>query len=281
MQYANKQKEDNSLAVNKMQPAGKILEFKNLHKSYGDNHVLRGVNLSVSKGEVVVLIGASGSGKTTLLRCANLLVDIDDGEILFNGSLVTRKNKSSTFKLSQKQLNAYRADFGFVFQHFNLFPHLTVMDNITLALRKIKKIKKAEAEGQVMELLSWVGLGDRAYFYPVDLSGGQKQRVAIVRALAMQPQAMLFDEPTSALDPETVGDVLEVMRNLAEKGMTMIVATHEMEFAKEVADRVIFMDQGVIVEEGSPESVLESPKELRTRQFLSRVLKRSSYLEKV
>ncbi|MTT32812.1 ATP-binding cassette domain-containing protein [Terrilactibacillus sp. BCM23-1] len=252
-----------------------MLEFKNVYKSYGDNHVLKGIDLKIKKGEVVVLIGSSGSGKTTLLRCINLLVNIDKGEILFNNIPVIQiEENGSKSLLTNNKLNEYRTEIGFVFQHFNLFPHLTVNKNIALALEKIKGMDKKKIKEKVKDLLSWVGLESKYDAYPGQLSGGQKQRVAIVRALAMEPIAMLFDEPTSALDPETVGDVLEVMRKLPDDGMTMVIATHEMEFAREVADRIVFMDKGVIVEQGTPLEILNAPKELRTREFLSRVLTR-------
>lgn len=249
-----------------------ILQFKGVYKSFGENHVIRGLDLNVDKGEVVVLIGSSGAGKTTLLRCANLLVPIDRGEIMYNSSSVIHVNEGDSNQITTKALNEYRTEIGFVFQHFNLFPHITVEKNITLALGRIKKMDRNVAKKKAMDLLSWVGLEEKANEFPSQLSGGQKQRVAIVRALAMEPTTMLFDEPTSALDPETVGDVLEVMMKLAKKGMTMLIATHEMEFAREVADRIIFMDKGVIVEQGTPQEILNRPKEDRTREFLSRVL---------
>ncbi|SFG56448.1 polar amino acid transport system ATP-binding protein [Sporolactobacillus nakayamae] len=249
-----------------------ILQFKGVFKSFGENHVIRGLDLNVDKGEVVVLIGSSGAGKTTLLRCANLLVPIDRGEIIYSGSPVIHVNEGNSNQLTTKELNQYRTEIGFVFQHFNLFPHISVRKNITLALERIKKMDSNAAKEKALDLLSWVGLKGKSDNFPSQLSGGQKQRVAIVRALAMEPTVMLFDEPTSALDPETVGDVLDVMMKLAKKGMTMLIATHEMEFAREVADRIIFMDKGVIVEQGTPQEILNRPKEDRTREFLSRVL---------
>ena len=224
---------------------------------------LDGVSTEIHKGEVVVVIGPSGSGKSTFLRCLNLLELPTGGQILFDGVDITDKNCN---------INLHRQKMGMVFQHFNLFPHMTILKNMTIAPMQLLHKSKEEAEKTALELLGRVGLADRANAYPNQLSGGQKQRVAIVRALAMQPEVMLFDEPTSALDPEMVGEVLEVMKELAHDGMTMVVVTHEMAFAKEVSDRVVFMDQGVILEQGSPEEVFGNPKEPRTREFLSRYL---------
>ena len=241
-----------------------MISVKNLHKKFGDLHVLRGVDLQIEKGEKVVLIGPSGSGKTTILRCLNLLEQPTDGQVFFEGTEITDP---------KCDINKIRQNMGMVFQQFNLFPHLTIMDNITLGPRKLKGMSKADAEVKAMELLKRVGLPDKAKSYPRQLSGGQQQRIAIVRALAMNPVMMLFDEPTSALDPEMVGEVLDVMKQLAKEGMTMVVVTHEMGFAREVADRVIFMDGGVIVEQGTPEEVFDHPKHPRTQDFLRKVLK--------
>ncbi|MBU5486944.1 amino acid ABC transporter ATP-binding protein [Clostridium sp. MSJ-8] len=239
-----------------------MISVKNLHKSYGKLEVLKGIDYEVEKGECVVLIGPSGSGKSTFLRCLNLLEVPTDGEIVFDGVDMLAKNT---------QINKMREEIGMVFQHFNLFPHKTILENITLAPIKLKKINKEDADKKALELLKRVGLEDKANNYPSQLSGGQKQRVAIARTLAMSPKAVLFDEPTSALDPEMVGEVLEVMKQMAKEGMTMVVVTHEMGFAKEVADRVIFMDGGKIVEEGTPEEIFNNPKHDRTKNFLSKV----------
>ncbi|AZR74764.1 peptide ABC transporter ATP-binding protein [Anoxybacter fermentans] len=240
-----------------------MIEIKDVNKYFGSLHVLKDINNQVKQGEVLVIIGPSGSGKSTLLRCINLLEDITSGEILFKGK-----------KINDPEVNItqIRQEIGMVFQHFNLFPHKSVIENITLAPEKVKGLDLEEAREIALNLLERVGLKDKADNYPDQLSGGQKQRVAIARALAMQPEVMLFDEPTSALDPEMVGDVLEVMKELAKDGMTMIVVTHEMGFAREVADRVIFMDGGQIVEEGTPERIFNNPCEKRTREFLSKVL---------
>ena len=238
-----------------------LIEIANVNKYYGTNHVLKNINLSVGKGEVVVLLGPSGSGKSTMLRCINLLEVPTSGEVFIDGELVTQQN-----------INEIRTKMGMVFQNFNLFPHMTVLDNITCAPINVKGVSKADAEAKAIELLTRVGLANKANAYPRSLSGGQQQRVAIARALAMDPEIMLFDEPTSALDPEMVGEVLDVMKNLAKEGLAMIVVTHEMGFAKEVADKVIFMDGGVIVEQGTPEEVLVNPGEERTKNFLSKVL---------
>ena len=242
--------------------ANKIV-VKNLKKTFGHLEVLKDINMEVEEGEVVCLIGPSGSGKSTFLRCLNRLEDITDGVVLVDGHAMSDKKIN---------LNKIRENIGMVFQHFNLFPHLTVLDNITIAPVELKKMTKAEARDKAMELLEKVGLSDKASAFPAQLSGGQKQRVAIARALAMNPDIMLFDEPTSALDPEMVGEVLEVMKQLAADGMTMVVVTHEMGFAREVADRVVFMDGGYIVEEGTPEEVFGHPKEERTVSFLNKVL---------
>ena len=233
------------------------------HFNVGEIRALDGVTASIRKGEVVVVIGPSGSGKSTFLRCLNLLEVPTDGQILFEGEDITDKNAN---------INLHRQKMGMVFQHFNLFPHMTILKNMTLAPVKLLKKPQKEAEAQAMSLLERVGLADRANAYPSQLSGGQKQRIAIVRALCMDPEVMLFDEPTSALDPEMVGEVLEVMKELAKEGMTMVVVTHEMGFAREVADRVIFMADGKIVEEGKPEQIFSAPEQPRTREFLAKVL---------
>ncbi len=240
----------------------KIL-VKNLKKSFGKLEVLKDINTEIKTGEVVVLLGPSGSGKSTFLRCLNRLEDITSGDVYINGVNVAAKKVN---------LNAVRQNIGMVFQHFNLFPHMTVLDNITLAPVELKKMTKDEAKNKGMELLKRVGLEEKAEAYPPQLSGGQKQRVAIARALAMNPDIMLFDEPTSALDPEMVGEVLSVMKELARDGMTMVCVTHEIGFAREVATRVIFMDGGYIVEEGTPDEVILHPKEPRTIDFLNKVL---------
>lgn len=242
-----------------------IIETKNLKKHYKGHKIkaLDGVDLTVTRGEVVVIIGPSGSGKSTYLRSLNLLEMPTDGTIVFNGVNITDK---------RVDINRHRQKMGMVFQHFNLFPHKTVLQNLTLAPMKLLKMSKEDAEAQATSLLKRVGLEDRADAYPAMLSGGQKQRIAIIRALAMQPDVMLFDEPTSALDPEMVGEVLDLMKELAHAGMTMIVVTHEMGFAREVADRVIFMADGVIVEEGAPDEFFTAPKNPRLQQFLQKVL---------
>ena len=240
-----------------------LFEVKNLRKSFGDLEVLKDINLTVEKGEVFVIIGPSGSGKSTFLRCCNLLEKPTGGEIIFEGKNIMTFGKG---------VRHYRQKVGMVFQRFNLFQLLSVKDNITVAPMSLKGIQKEEAEKEALELLDKVGLRDRADVYPETLSGGQQQRVAIARALAMHPDMLLFDEPTSALDPELVGEVLAVMKDLAKEGMTMLVVTHEMGFARDVADRVIFMDNGYIQEEGSPEDIFTHPKNERTREFLSRVL---------
>ncbi|AIM16937.1 amino acid ABC transporter ATPase [Bacillus sp. X1(2014)] len=240
-----------------------MIQFKSVNKYYGDFHVLKDINLVINKGEVVVVIGPSGSGKSTMLRCINRLETISDGELTVNGVKVNDKNTN---------INELRRNIGMVFQHFNLYPHKTVLENITLAPTMVLKQSKEEAEKIAMYYLEKVGIPDKANSYPSQLSGGQQQRVAIARGLAMKPEIMLFDEPTSALDPEMIGEVLDVMKALAKEGMTMVVVTHEMGFAKEVADRIIFMDQGRILEEGKPADFYANPKEERARVFLSRIL---------
>ena len=288
-----------------------IIEVKNLHKSFGKLEVLKGVDLDINKGDVVAIIGPSGCGKSTFLRCLNLLEQPNAGQILLDGEYVfknervylkrqlkamkqaqkqgesfdeetynalkaeydaLRETEKGIEKTVTKQLNAHRQKIGMVFQQFNLFPHLTVLKNITLAPVKLKKMSEEEANAKAMELLKKVGLDDKANAYPATLSGGQKQRIAIVRALAMEPEVMLFDEPTSALDPEMVGEVLKVMTELAKDDMTMVVVTHEMGFAREVAERVIFMDEGVIKEENNPKDFFENPQDERLKDFLSKVL---------
>jgi polar amino acid transport system ATP-binding protein len=240
-----------------------VINVVNLHKYFGDLEVLKGVTTKIEKQEVVCVIGPSGSGKSTFLRCLNLLEEPTGGEIFIDGiSLMEHR----------KDINRLRQKVGMVFQQFNLFPHMTVMDNITLGPVKLKGVPKEQARVKAMELLRKVGLPDKDNEYPSRLSGGQKQRVAIARALAMDPEIMLFDEPTSALDPEMVGEVLNVMKQLAEEGMTMVVVTHEMGFAREVGDRILFMDEGIIAEEGTPEEIFNNPKKERTKSFLSKVL---------
>ncbi len=240
-----------------------LIRVENLQKSFGKIEVLTGLDLDINRGDVMVVIGPSGSGKSTFLRCLNLLETPTGGKIEFNGDDITGKKTN---------INVHRQKMGMVFQHFNLFPHLTILQNLTIAPIKLLKKSKAEAEQRAMQLLERVGLADRAGAYPNQLSGGQKQRVAIVRALAMEPEVMLFDEPTSALDPEMVGDVLEVMKELARDGMTMVVVTHEMGFAKEVGNRVIFMDEGKILEENTPAEIFANPQHPRLQDFLSKVL---------
>ena len=240
-----------------------MIDVKDLRKSFGELEVLKGVSQHISKGERVVLIGPSGSGKSTFLRCLNLLETPTAGEIIFEGQSITDE---------KCDINKIRQKMGMVFQHFNLFPNMTILKNITLAPVRTGLMNKEQAEKKARELLKRVGLEDKADSYPAQLSGGQKQRIAIVRALCMQPEVMLFDEPTSALDPEMVGEVLDVMKELAKSGMTMVCVTHEMGFAREVADRVLFMDEGIIVEEGTPAEIFGSPKEKRTQDFLNKVL---------
>lgn len=249
--------------------------IEGVEKSFGRHSVLRGIDFKVARGEVVSLIGASGSGKTTLLRCINHLEKIDAGRILVDGRMVGYdEDGDRPFALSERVVARRRAEIGMVFQHFNLFPHMSALKNVTVSLIAVRKTSRSKAELQARELLARVGLVDKMDAYPDQLSGGQQQRVAIARALAMQPKVMLFDEPTSALDPELVGEVLEVIAGLAADGMTMVIATHEMSFSREVADRVIFMDQGVIVEAGAPEQIFQRPRENRTRDFLRRFVER-------
>jgi polar amino acid transport system ATP-binding protein len=240
-----------------------IVQITGLHKRFGDNEVLRGIDLQIAEGEVVCLIGPSGSGKSTLLRCVNLLEEPTEGTIIAAGHDMTSPDAD---------LDAARCDIGMVFQHFNLFSHLSILDNVAIAQRRVRKIGRAAAEAEARRLLAEVGIEGKEQARPSQLSGGQQQRVAIARALAMKPRLMLFDEPTSALDPELVGEVLTVMKGLAAEGMTMLVVTHEMAFAREVADRVLFLDGGVIVEQGTPAVVLTDPKTERARSFLHRIL---------
>ena len=249
----------------------KLIQVKNLKKHYNKGVIkaLDGVTLDINKGDVIVIIGPSGSGKSSLLRSLNLLEEPTEGTILFEGVDITKKKDSNGKKLD---IDKHRQKMGMVFQHFNLFPHKTILQNMTVAPIKVKGVPQAEAEKKALELLGRVGLADRAGAYPIQLSGGQKQRVAIVRAMAMETDVMLFDEPTSALDPEMVGEVLDVMKKLAKTGMTMVVVTHEMGFAKEVGNRVIFMDEGKILEEGSPDAIFNHPQNPRLKDFLSKVL---------
>jgi polar amino acid transport system ATP-binding protein len=250
-----------------------MVEARRVRKSYGDHEVLKGIDLVVAAGEVVTMLGPSGSGKSTFLRCINHLESIDGGEISVNGELVGyRRHGGKKYELRPREVAAARRDVGMVFQRFNLFPHRTAVQNVMEAPVYVKGESRESARAHALELLDRVGLAERAGAYPAELSGGQQQRVAIARALAMRPKLMLFDEPTSALDPELVGEVLEVMRGLAADGMTMIVVTHEIGFAREVCDRVVFMDDGVIVEQGSPGEVLGNPQHRRTQAFLSKVL---------
>ena len=239
-----------------------MIKLENVHKSFGKNEVLKGINLHIKQGQVVVIIGPSGSGKSTVLRTMNYLEEPTSGKVIVDGMDLSDK----------KKLNEVRAEVGMVFQNFNLFPHMTVMDNLTLAQTNVRKISTDEAKKIGQALLDRVGLGDKANAYPDSLSGGQKQRVAIARALAMKPKVMLFDEPTSALDPEMVSEVLDVMKSLAEDGMTMVIVTHEMGFAKKVADRVLFVDGGLILEDDTPERVFDSPTNERTKSFLDKIL---------
>ena len=239
-----------------------MIELKDVRKSFGKNEVLKGINLQIDKGEVVVIIGPSGSGKSTVLRTMNYLEEPTSGHVIVDGMDLSDKNK----------LNAVRTEVGMVFQNFNLFPHMTVLDNLILAPVNVRKTDKKEAQNIAIKLLERVGLADKAQMYPDSLSGGQKQRVAIARALAMKPKVMLFDEPTSALDPEMVREVLDVMKSLADEGMTMVIVTHEMGFAKEVADRVLFVDGGQILEDGTPAQVFDAPSSDRTKLFLSKIL---------
>ena len=239
-----------------------MINIKNIHKKFGDLHVLKGIDLHVAEQEVVVIIGPSGSGKSTLLRCINFLEEPTEGQVIVDGIPLN----------CEANVNKVRIEVGMVFQLFNLFPHKTVLENVILAPMQVRKLSKAEAEKIAIDLLNKVGLGDKAGSYPEQLSGGQQQRVAIARALAMRPKVMLFDEPTSALDPEMVNEVLDVMKDLAHEGMTMAIVTHEMGFAREVGDRVIFMDEGRIIEEGTPEQIFTNPQEERTQAFLSKIL---------
>lgn len=240
-----------------------MIEIRNLHKSFGESEVLKGINLEIAKGEVTVIMGPSGSGKSTLLRCINRLEEITSGTVIIDGQDIMDKNTD---------INLIRTEAGMVFQQFNLFPHKTALENVTLGPLKVRKMSTAEADKLGRELLLKVGLAEKADAYPDHLSGGQKQRVAIARSLALRPKAMLFDEPTSALDPELVGEVLEVMKQLSKEGLTMVVVTHEMGFAKEVADRVIFIDDGIIIEENSPEKIFTNPQNVRTKSFLRSIL---------
>ena len=240
-----------------------LIETKGLKKSFGDNHVLKGVDLQIHQGEAIAVIGPSGGGKSTFLRCLNLLETPDSGDVIFEGQKINQKGTD---------VDKYRQKMGMVFQHFNVFPHMTVQQNITLAPVLLKKQTKAEADAKALYLLERIGLLDKKDEYPRKLSGGQKQRLAIVRALAMEPDVMLFDEPTSALDPEMVGEVLSVIRALVEAGMTTVIVTHEMGFAREVSDRILFMADGVIVEQAAPADLLDHPQQPRTQEFLSKVL---------
>ena len=240
-----------------------MIQIKNLHKSFGNLEVLRDINLEITQGEVTVIMGPSGSGKSTLLRCINLLEDITAGTVIVDGHDVMDKKTN---------INFIRTEAGMVFQQFNLFPHMTTLGNVTLGPIKVRKVSRAEANKLGRDILAKVGLSDKADVYPDHLSGGQKQRVAIARSLALRPKVMLFDEPTSALDPELVGEVLEVMKQLGREGMTMVVVTHEMGFAREVADRVIFMDEGLIIEENTPEEIFTNPQNERTQSFLRKVI---------
>jgi len=240
-----------------------MITVNNLHKYFDELEVLKGINADIDENEVVCVIGPSGSGKSTFLRCLNLLEDITSGDVIIDGENLTGE---------KVDINRLRSQVGMVFQHFNLFPHMTVLENITLGPMKVKGISSEEAKREAFPLLEKVGLADKADDFPDSLSGGQKQRVAIARALAMNPKVMLFDEPTSALDPELVGDVLQVMKDLAKEGMTMVVVTHEMGFAREVGDRVIFMDEGIVMEEGDPDQIFDRPENPRTQEFLSKIL---------
>ncbi len=250
-----------------------MIKLKNVHKSFGDLEVLKGINLTVEEGEVVCIIGPSGSGKSTMLRCMNQLETITSGKVFIGFNLISHMEEGEDLlKLSEKEASKLRTNLGMVFQRFNLFPHLTVLQNLTIAPKLVKGAQEKDLVEKAENLLRSVGLYEKKDEYPNKLSGGQQQRVAIARALAMDPAIMLFDEPTSALDPELVGEVLEVMKKLAEGGMTMVVVTHEMGFAREVASRVIFMDEGQIVEEGSPEEIFDHPKMDRTKAFLNKIL---------
>lgn len=250
-----------------------MVDAQAINKSYGSHKVLKGVSISVKPGEVACIIGPSGSGKSTFLRCINHLEKIDGGRLFVDGEIIGyRESNGKLYELRESEADIQRRDIGMVFQRFNLFPHMTALENVMCGPVRVQKIDKKIAEAEGRELLARVGLADKAGHFPSQLSGGQQQRVAIARALAMKPKLMLFDEPTSALDPELVGEVLEVMKNLAASGMTMVVVTHEMAFAREVADSLFFMDEGVVVESGTPDAVLLNPKESRTQAFLSKVL---------
>jgi polar amino acid transport system ATP-binding protein len=250
-----------------------MVDAQEINKSYGSNKVLKGVSITVKPGEVACIIGPSGSGKSTFLRCINHLEKIDAGRIFVDGEIIGyREANGKLYELRESEADIQRRDIGMVFQRFNLFPHMTALENVIAGLVHVQKVDKKQAEIEGLALLERVGLGSKSTHFPSQLSGGQQQRVAIARALAMKPKLMLFDEPTSALDPELVGDVLQVMKDLASTGMTMIVVTHEMGFAREVADAVYFMDEGVVVESGAPDQVLGNPQEVRTREFLSKVL---------
>ena len=250
-----------------------MVQAEGVHKSFGRLEVLKGIDLEVRRGEVMCMLGPSGSGKSTFLRCINHLEEINSGRLSVDGELVGyRESGGKLYELREDVVARKRSEIGMVFQHFNLFPHMTALENVTLAPIRVKGVARSDARNRGQQLLQRVGLGDKLGTYPVALSGGQQQRVAIARALSMEPKLMLFDEPTSALDPELVGEVLDAMRQLARDGMTMIVVTHEMGFAREVADEVVFMDEGVVVESGPPAAVLGSPREERTRAFLSKVL---------
>ncbi len=251
-----------------------MVRLEGVHKFFGENHVLKGIDLTVQRGEVVTLIGPSGSGKSTILRSINLLERVEAGEIYVAGQRMGYRTDAQgrLCDLTDEDISKQRRAIGMVFQHFNLFPHMTVLDNIKLSPRLTQHRKDPELRREALELLDRVGLSEKASAYPARLSGGQQQRVAIARALALHPELMLFDEPTSALDPELVGDVLKVIRNLAESGMTMLIVTHEIGFARNISDRVLFMDQGVIQEQGAPSQVIDHPAEARTREFLSKVL---------
>ncbi|WP_017571956.1 amino acid ABC transporter ATP-binding protein [Nocardiopsis halotolerans] len=254
-------------------PDGALVVAEDVHKSFGRLEVLKGINLQVERGEVMCVVGPSGSGKSTFLRCVNHLEKLTAGRLWVNGELMGyRQKRGRLYELRDHEIAAQRSDIGMVFQRFNLFPHLSVLGNVTEAPVQVKRTPRNEAAARAMELLERVGLPDKADSYPDQLSGGQQQRVAIARALAMEPSLMLFDEPTSALDPELVGEVLDVMRDLAEGGMTMVVVTHEMGFAREVGDSLVFMDDGLVVESGAPSEVLSNPRHERTQAFLSKVL---------
>jgi polar amino acid transport system ATP-binding protein len=259
--------------LNTTAPTTPMVKAEAVHKRFGRLEVLKGISLEVQRKEVMCLLGPSGSGKSTFLRCINHLEEINAGRLSVDGELVGyRESAGKLHELHEREVARKRAEIGMVFQHFNLFPHMTALDNVTLAPIRVLDVSRKEARERASELLNRVGLGDKVDVYPVALSGGQQQRVAIARALCMQPKLMLFDEPTSALDPELVGDVLDTMRQLAHDGMTMIVVTHEIGFAREVADSVVFMDEGAVVEQGAPKEVLDNPRERRTQVFLHKVL---------